>query len=367
MPTIKDITTCYGNAKITNSEGSAIAPSGNIYTLPTASETYTLTGDFSDYKIKITGKKVNLRFNGVYYKNENENDADPFIQYVVDGSRLELKLVDRKLNYIYKQAGVCISSNKNLVINDADASADLYLSCPNGCGISAVNGDVRIVNDGGRYITNCKIGIYTNLLSVGDDQEEPDYSKKKNTYLYAINNETDVKLRSRIASSTGSNTPGKIVVTPNDYGCALIGNIMNETAADQELVLLEARTDTVNPEIGTSFAKCPIAYYHETELKTKDFINYQTFNEYQIPDNVIEDATAWKVYKTVSIEEFNTLSDNFEALVKRVTALEEKSAQDQTAGAVFNETELNLSNIVSTETLDFTGKAEFIDTTLDIK
>ena len=292
MPAIKDMATCYGPAKITSSSGSVIVPAGTLYTLPTPSETYTLTGDFSNYKIKVTGKSVNLRFDGVYYKNENESDTDPFIQYTTEGKRLELKLVDRKLNYIYKQAGVCLSSNKNLVINDADQSADLYLSCPNGYGISAVGGDVRVLNDGGRYITNCKVGIYTNLLSVGDDQEEPDYTKKKNTYLYVTGNEVDVKLKSRISAKTGANVPGRVVVTPNDYGCALIGTAVNETEADQASVLLEARTDIVTPEIGVSFSRRPIAYYRATDLATKDFINYRTFNEYQIPDNLTEDANA---------------------------------------------------------------------------
>lgn len=292
MPAIKDMATCYGPAKITSLGGSVILPSGTMYTLPSDGETYTLTGDFSKYKIKVTGKKVNLRFDGVYCRNENESDADPFIQYTTEGSRLELKLVDRKLNYIYKQAGVCLASNKNLVINDADQSADLYLSCPNGYGILAIGGDTRIVNDGGRYITNCKVGVYTNLLSVGDDQEKPDYTKKKNTYLYIIGNEVDVKLKSRLSASTGANTPGKIVVTPNDYGCTLIGTAINETEADQESVLLEARTDMVTPEIGVSFSRCPIAYYCTTDLATKDFINYQAFNEYQIPDNMTEDANA---------------------------------------------------------------------------
>ena len=292
MPAIKDMATCYGPAKITSSSGNVIVPAGTLYTLPTASETYTLTGDFSDYKIKVTGKSVNLRFDGVYCRNESESDTEPFIQYTTEGKRLELKLVDRKLNYIYKQAGVCLSSNKNLVINDADQSADLYLSCPNGYGISAVGGDVRILNDGGRYITNCKVGIYTNLLSVGDDQEEPDYTKKKNTYLYVTGNEVDVKLKSRISAKTGANVPGRVVVTPNDYGCALIGTVVNETEADQASVLLEARTDIVTPEVGVSFSRRPIAYYRATDLATKDFINYQTFNEYQIPDDLTEGANA---------------------------------------------------------------------------
>lgn len=73
------------------------------------------------------------------------------------------------------------------------------------------------------------------------------------------------------------------------------------------------------------------------------------------------------MYKTISIEEFNALSSSFEALAKRVAALEEKPGLSQTAGASFNEAELNLSNIVPDETLDFTGKADFVDTTLDIK
>ena len=105
-------------------------------------------------------------------------------------------------------------------------------------------------------------------------------------------NEVDVKLKSRISAKTGANVPGRVVVTPNDYGCALIGTVVNETETDQASVLLEARTDTVTPEIGVSFSRRPIAYYRATDLATKDFINYQTFNEYQIPDNLTEDANA---------------------------------------------------------------------------
>ena len=72
----------------------------------------------------------------------------------------------------------------------------------------------------------------------------------------------------------------------------MIGTVVNETEADQASVLLEARTDTVTPEIGASFSRCPIAYYRATDLATKDFINYQTFNEYQIPDDLAEGANA---------------------------------------------------------------------------
>ena len=350
MPELIDLSTYYGTGpSIRDVEADEpVPPTGDTFYLPTASK-YRLKGNFSGYKIIISAAAVksDLQFFGVYYYDNDETDSYPFIDYQATSKRVEIKLMDNSVNYIHKAAGSCLQSSKNIVINDYDNAGDLFLECPNGYGIYAPAGDTKILNDGARYIENCKVGIYTNYLSLGGDYEgdipggkdyaEANVAKKKDAFIYLRGaSEADVKLVSR-TGSTGAWIPGKIVAPQTNYGITIIDNAIKDPDPryTTDLMELEAYTGQVKPE-GVFYSRQATIYYQNAAtLVVIDATSFVPTNDgvvLPVETSAIIGNT-WKVYgnyaskSTVAelvsvIEGLNIIINNLEA---RVEALEDGS------------------------------------------
>ena len=359
MPTLIDLATYYGEGRVTDADNEPMTPSGNVYYLDghyadgtTGNTTYNLKGDLSNYRFVVTVKSANLNFKGVYCHNTDTEAIEPFIDYTPDGKRVELKIADNSINYIYKAVGACLSSNKNLGINNANDSGDLFLECPGGYGIFAPYGDTRILNDGARYIKNCNVGIYTNYLSLGEDYEDIDPTKKKDSFVYLTGSTVaDVELLSRTASEGWK--PGKIVAPANNYGITIIDKAVKYADHSTDTMSIEAVEATVSPETTASFTRTSTIYYKQVTnleiINATSFVNNISSYVLPVEVNTISTVSIWKVYDSHAlraiIEELSGIITN---LQERVETLETR-VPATTNAELSDDGNLTLDNVIITE------------------
>jgi len=397
-----------------------IEPSGNnIYEVEdniyTIKNSCTLSGNFSGYKIIVPNQSINLTLNNVYYKNEDESDTDAFIDYIFktdadnnpetpdEGKgRIKLILANDSINYIYKQAGSCVASSKNIEINNADnVIGDIYIECPNGYGLYAPNGDVRMLNDGARYIENCNIGIYTNFFHLGEDAEKLKNTAMKDSYIYVRNSTVaDVKLINRI-NSDGLNIAGKITAMQNNVGLSIIEKMITEInseigASEFEPSLTAASGEIVPKNNSTTVRAATIYYKQAIDINNNGATQFSGINEdfdegsLLTVDEILGDASesggivanAWKVYsgdgysktqvdnnfvaKAVyeeTIESYNMIISGYNTVIarleSRIAALEAVIPAAGTNAELDNNGELTLENVNIDENgeLDLDGLA----------
>lgn len=404
MPELLELATYYGERSITGDVEQDLE-NPNIYYIDAAG-TYVLKGDFTGCKLKLRARSIDLQFDGIYYNDDNETDEDPFIDYVPDGKRVEIKIANNTINFIHKAAGSIIRSNKNVGINNVDgAHGDLYLECPNGYGIFAPLGDTRIMNDGARYIENCKVGAYVNYLSLGEDYEKVDEKRdsKKDTYVYIRNClEDGVRLIGRIGS-TGAWIPGKVIAPQTDYGFSIIEKISGvfNQAHSTDVFKVEASSGAVEPE-DLEFTRGSAIYYSQSpDVESINAVAFSDLNasfdegsvstiaevlgeEFETGGIV---ANAWKVYSgdgyskaqvnanfvaksdyNETIESYNMIILGYNSVItrleSRIAALEAGTPAPQDTAAELDENgELTLNNVNIDENgeLDLGSLASFND------
>lgn len=371
MPELLSLATYYGSGQVTDEDGNVMSPSGNVYYLDgrdaegTAGNlTYSLRGDLSNYRFVVTTKSINLNFRGVYCNNTDTSAIEPFIEYQPDGKRLELKLADNSINFIHKAVGACLSSNKNIGINDVNDAGDIFLECPGGYGIYAPYGDTRILNDGARYIENCNVGVYTNYLSLGEDYEDIDATKKKDSIIYLRNSAVDVELVSRMDSS-GHNKPGKIIAPQNNYGITVINKAIKSDTYASDTMTVEALNGNVEVD-GMTFARQATIYYKQVEnlvVSGATLISDLLTSVAQPLTDNMSTVNVWKVYDSHALRAtIESLSEIVASLRERLTEIEAKLPAG-TEAEISGDGDLSLNNTTVTEdgNLDLDGLATIDD------
>lgn len=250
----------------------AISAVNNVFDITSAGATYTLSGNFTGYRIIVRNVGKSLVFNGVYL-NDDSDDENPFIDYVYNTPGQEWKNVklvlsngttEDKISYLKKNKGWIVRSTNNININDAaSGSADIYMSCANGYCMEAGN-EARIQNDGARYFVNSKYGVKANLVNCADELASEGYDKVKTAMVYFDGN-TEYDIGVFHHAYKGEERDGRVNVTANCYCAAYLGKVVK--LVPEENAAIYAEIHTVAPNATAAFQRYPFVYANENDLE----------------------------------------------------------------------------------------------------
>lgn len=265
-----------------------------VFTL-TQPGTYTLKGNFSNYKIisnpPAGDNKMNLILDNVYYNNEEE--LDPFINHLSADKRIKFDNKEDnftgKLCFIRKTQGNIIQSASNVQF---DGKTDVIIKGGSGCGISAPNGYVLLANDTIRSISGCLYGIEADNVRLGKDLEDVADGKyaTSDTAIYIQGNGIDIKSNSQTGAFDPYYDHASVVAPQYHTGIAIISSVVPGN------ITIEAQEGQIT---GAGYTNKAIVYV-ESDTGTQININRYTALsgvKEEIPSIEPGETSPWNVYK----------------------------------------------------------------------